>query len=147
MTLQRITAGFLRCVAILQVLTAAVVFMPVAWIAAWHAWIGLGLMPDDPFLRYVIRGAGYTQAAVGVLLWIMAGDVVRYRPLVIATAAIYLAAGPAFYLIETIAGMPRFWCLIDSVSCFSVGVVLMALCRLSSERKKAKGQGGDGPGI
>jgi hypothetical protein len=135
MTSARATANFLRLLAILQILTGAIVFMPVAWIAAWHAWLGLGPLPDDAVLRYVIRGAAYAQGAIGVLLWIMATDVVRYRPLVIATAAIYLVGAPAFYSIDTIAGMPRFWCIFDSVSCLLSGAILLVLCLGSAPKK------------
>jgi hypothetical protein len=131
----RSTARFLKFLSLLQILTGAIVVMPVEWIAAWHVWLGVGPMPDDAVLRYVIRGAAYSQGAIGVLLWIMATDVVRYRPLVMATAAIYLVGAPAFYLLDTIAGMPRFWCLFDSASCFLAGAIILALCLWSSPDK------------
>jgi hypothetical protein len=124
---------FLRLLAILQVLTGAIVFLPVAWIAAWHAWLGLGPMPDDAVLRYVIRGGAFVQGAIGVLLWIMATDLVRYRPLIIAVAAIYLVSGPAFYGIDAVAGMPGFWCIFDGLSCFAVGSILFLLFRTNAE--------------
>lgn len=132
MTFTRSTANFLRFIAVVQMLTLGIVFVPEAWIDSWHGWLGLGQMPDSPFLRYVIRGASYCQAGIGVLLWVMATDVVRYRPLVIATSAIYLVGGLAFYFIDTIAGLPRWWCLMDSVSCLLAGGVLLTLCLLSS---------------
>jgi hypothetical protein len=124
----RCTAAFLRVLAILQILTAGIVIMPLEWIGAWHAWVGLGVMSHAPMLRYVVRGAAFVQGGIGVLLWIMASDVARYRPLILATGVIYLVAGPAFYFIESIAHMPRFWCLLDSVSCLAAGSVLLALC-------------------
>jgi hypothetical protein len=123
----RWTSRFLRCLAILQVLTGAIAFVPIGWIAAWHGWLGLGQLPDDAVLRYVIRGGAFVQGVIGVLLWVIATDVERYRPLVITTAAIYLVSSPAFYLIDSIAGMPRFWCVFDAVSCFAVGAVLLGL--------------------
>ena len=125
-----LTAIFLRIIAIVQMLTFAVVLMPVAWIAAWHAWLGVGVMPDDPVLRYVIRGAAFAQGGVGVLVWVIATDVVRYRPLVITTAAISLFAAPAYYFIDATAGMPRFWCIFDFAFCFLAGGAL-TLCLLS----------------
>jgi hypothetical protein len=136
MTSSRSTANFLRFVAIVQILTFAVIFMPVAWIASWHAWVGLGVMSDTPVFRYVLRGASYVQGAIGVLLWVMATDIMRYRPLVVTTATIYLVGGPAYYLMDSIAGMPRFWCIFDSVFCLLAGGVLLALCLLSSPNPK-----------
>jgi hypothetical protein len=134
----RSTERFLRLLAILQMLTLAVVLMPVGWIAAWHAWLGLGVMPDDPVLRYVIRGAALAQGAIGVLLWVIATDVVRFRPLVVTTAAIYLFGAPAYYLLDATAGMPRFWCIFDGAFCLLAGGVLLTLCLLSSPNESAQ---------
>lgn len=130
MTPVRLTAIFLRIVAIIQMLTFAVVLMPTAWIASWHAWLGLGVLPDDPVLRYVIRGAAFVQGALGVLVWVIGSDVIRYRPLIITIAAICLCAAPAYYFIDATAGMPRFWCIFDFVYCLAAGGVL-TLCLFS----------------
>jgi hypothetical protein len=132
MNAQRLQANYLRSLAIVQMLTFAVVLMPVEWIASWHAWLGVGVMPDDPVLRYVIRGAALAQAAIGVLLWVIATDVVRYRPLVITISAIYLIGAPAYYCIDATAGMPRFWGVFDCAFCFLAGGALLTLCLLSS---------------
>lgn len=117
----------LRLLAILQILTAGIAIMPIAWIAAWHVWLGLGALPDDAVLRYVVRGGAFVQGAIGILIWIMATDVVRYRPLVIAVGGIYLVSGPAFYFIDSTAGMPLAWCVLDGASCFVTGSVLLIL--------------------
>jgi hypothetical protein len=128
----RVTANFLRVIALLQLLTAGLCFVPESTLGSLYSWAGLGQMPHLPFLRYVVRGAAYCQGAVGLLLWVIATDVIRFRPLVITTAAIYLVAAPAFYVIHATAGMPRWWAIMDTASCFVVGAVLLALCRLSS---------------
>jgi hypothetical protein len=119
---------FLRILAILQLLTGLIAIMPLSWIGWWHHWLGLGRLPDDATLRYVIRGGAFVQAAIGVLVWIIANDVLRYRTLVLAVGWMYLLSGPAFYLIDSIAGMPRFWSLLDGVSCFTVGMLTLAFC-------------------
>jgi hypothetical protein len=120
------TTSSLRIIAVMQILTVGIVFVPLAWLDAWHAWLGLGTMPDDALLRFAIRGAAFAQAGIGVLMWVMATDVVRFRPLVIACGWIYLVGGPAFYWIETVAGMPQSFCLFDSISCFFAGGILLA---------------------
>ncbi len=131
----RWTALCLRIIAIVQMLTFAVVLMPEAWLAAWHAWLGMGVMPDNAVLRYVIRGAAFAQGGVGVLVWVIATDVVRYRPLVITTAALCLFAAPAYYFIDATAGMPRFWCLFDFAYCLLAGGAL-ALCLWASRLRR-----------
>jgi hypothetical protein len=140
MNAQRSQGNFLRFLAIVQMLTIAVVFVPVEWIAAWHVWLGVGTMPDDPVLRYVIRGASLAQGAIGVLLWVIANDVVRFRPLVVTTAWIYLLGAPSYYFIDSVAGMPRFWCIFDCAFCFFAGGALLTLCSLSNVPSKTTQQ-------
>lgn len=130
------TARFLRFLAVLQMLTGGLTFIPNGWLASWHVWLGLGHLPNDAFLRYVVRGGAFVQGAIGILIWIMAGDIVRYRPLILAVGWIYLVSGPAFYLIDSISGMPLFWSLLDAVSCFAVGSIILALSLGSSAREQ-----------
>lgn len=120
---------FLRLVAILQVLTALVAFIPEKLLAVFQLQIGLGPLPHLPLFLYVLRGAAYCQGGIGVLLWIIAGDVVRYRPLMVATGMIYLIAGPAFYWIHVESGTPIWWAILDSVSCFVIGIVVLLQAR------------------
>jgi hypothetical protein len=124
----RSTANFMRFVAVSQMVAFVVVFVPESWIASAHSWLGLGQMPDAVILRYIIRGAAFSQGAFGVLIWVIASDVVRFRPLVITTAALYLVAASLFYFIDAIAGLPRWWCIWDCACCLVVGAVLLALC-------------------
>lgn len=131
MNYHRIQANFLRVIAIVQMLTFGLVVVPTGWLAEWHAWLGFGAMPDDAFLRYVIRGASFAQGAVGIWLWAIATDVVKFRLLVIVTGIIYFVAGPAFLVIDATVGLPGWWCAMDSVSCLVVGGIVLALCWLS----------------
>jgi hypothetical protein len=108
------------------------VFVPTRWLEAWHAWLGLGSMPDDALLQYALRGGAYVQGCLGVLMWVIVRDVVRHRPLVIAIGVIYLASGPAFLVLNAAVGMPKFWALFDGVSCTILGAALLAA---ASERK------------
>ena len=62
------TATVLRLIAILQMLTGGLTFIPNAWLANWHAWLGLGHMPNDALLRYVVRGGAFVQGAIGILI-------------------------------------------------------------------------------
>jgi hypothetical protein len=124
----RSTARVLRFLAVCEMLIFSITFLPDSFIASFHVWLGLGHMPDSVFLHYIIRGATLCQGAVGVALWIVASDVVRYRPLVVATAVTLLVAAPSFYFIDTNSGMPfaaRAW---DCTACFVAGAVLIALC-------------------
>lgn len=127
MKFARATTVVLRVLAVLQCLTGFISIMPLEWIARWHRWLGFGALPDDPVLRYVIRGGALVQAAIGVLIWIIASDIVRYRPLVLALGGIYLVCGPAFYLLDTVAGMPWYWAVLDGAACAATGTVILGL--------------------
>lgn len=103
-------------------------FLPEAWIDKFLAWFGVEPMPHAALMRYVLLGAGYLQLALGVFIWIIAKDVVRYRPFVIATIAVFLVGAPAFYVMDDIAGMPRWWCLMDFTCCLVAGGVPLVYC-------------------
>lgn len=79
-------------------------------------------------MSYMLQAAGYLQIAIGVLIWVIAMDVVRYRPLVIATIAIFLAGAPVLYVIDAVAGLPRWWCMMDFISSFLCGAIPLLFC-------------------
>lgn len=126
---------FLRFIAVCQLLAFIAVFLPVrVWLGRWYAWLGLGPPPEvSAVLRYVIGATAFFQGAIGVWLWIMVSDPVRYRRLLIATAVIYLVAVPVFYFVDASAGLPIWWRTYDCVWCFAVGVALVILCRRSHD--------------
>lgn len=134
----RAIGNFVRAIAVVQLLTLGVCFVPESALASFLAWAGQGPVPHLPFLYYVVRGASYCQAAFGVWLWIIAGDVVRYRPLVLATGGIYLVAAPVFAVIHFVTGMPRWWAIMDVGSCFFAGAGLLILCL-----RRSSGAGGE----
>ena len=98
-------------------------------------------MPGARLMRYVLFGAGYLQVALGVLVWVIAKDVLRYRALVIATIAIFLVGAPAFYLMDAAAGMPRWWCVLDFTCCFLAGGVPLIYCLWPSSVPSAIARG------
>jgi hypothetical protein len=48
---------------------------------------------------------------IGVLVWFIARDVVRFQPIIFAMLVVFLIAAPVFYLTNAIAGLPWYWCL------------------------------------
>ncbi len=85
-------------------------------------------MPQAVFMSYLLRAAGYLQIAIGALIWVIAADVIRYRPLVITTIGIFLVGAPVFYAIDAAVGLPRWWCIMDFVSSFLCGAFPLAFC-------------------
>ncbi len=63
-----------------------------------------------------------------MVIWVVATDVVRYRPMVIAIIVLHLIGGPVFYLMDVIIGMPLSWRIMDFVSFSMMGVLPLAFC-------------------
>jgi hypothetical protein len=131
-----LTIWLLRLAGTVEIAAFFAVVMPRAWMAATHSWLGLGEMPDGPVFRFVIRQASFIYATHGVLMWILASDVDRFRPLVVFTGFAYVVAGPVFFLIDWTSQTPWYWTVFDSVGCFVLGAVILGLVRW--EHREAK---------
>ena len=129
-------AILLRVVAISAIFSGISFFFPVAWIDSFLAWCGLEPLPDANLMRYVLRGAGYLQVGIGVVIWVIARDVVRFQPVVIAVLTAFLVGAPAFYWIDAAAGLPRWFCFVDFTCCFLAGAVPLAFCLCPSSNDR-----------
>ncbi len=95
-------------------------FIPDGWMNTFLGWFGAEPMPPGIFMRYCLDGGGLIIGGVGVVIWVVATDVVRYHPIAIAIIALHLLAAPVFYVMDTIVGMPLWWRVMDFGS-FLVG--------------------------
>jgi len=92
-----------------------------------------------------MRQVSFTYGLHGVGMWLIASDVVRYRPFVVLTAIGYLLAGPVFLLIDWTLGMPcGFWLAGNGGSCLLIGLLLSAVL---GERAAASGDKGSWPSV
>lgn len=93
------------------------------------SWLmGLGQPPMVPLLIYAAGGCAYVYLAAGILFWIASNDVVRHRPIVVASGWIYLVGVPAFLWIDGQAGLPSWWIAMDTLSCLILGAALLRAC-------------------
>lgn len=83
-------------------------------------WFGAEPMPQTIFMRYCLDGGGLIIGGVGVVIWVAATDIVRYRPIVVAIIALHLIAAPVFYVMDAFVGMPLGWRVMD-FGCFLAG--------------------------
>lgn len=130
MTCQRLQAWLLRYAGTIEILAFLAVAMPRSWMEVSHAWLGLGDMPVGPVTMFMIRQASYTFGMHGISLWVLASNVVRFRPLVILNGIAYLLAAPVFFLIDYTSGMPLWWTVVDSSGCAFFGATLLLLIRM-----------------
>jgi hypothetical protein len=124
---QRAQAWLLRVGGATEILAFVAVVMPRSWMATAHAWLGLGEMPRGPVLIFLARQASFVYGMHGILLWIIASDVTRFRPLVVFTGISFLIAAPVFFIIDYTAGMPLWWTIGDSFGCGFFGAAILLL--------------------
>jgi hypothetical protein len=123
-----------------ELLAFGAAFMPRAWMEANYARLGVGDIPSGPVFDSVMRQVSITYGLHGIGLWVIASDVVRYRPLVILTCLGYLAAGPVFVAVDVMNEMPRSWILGNGGSCALIGLLLgllLAAEKLTATRTSA----------
>ena len=99
----------LRILGVGGLLALVPVFMPFAWMAAAHRWLGLGEMPAALVVEYLARSASALYALFGALFLVVASDLDRYRPLVRFLGVAFTLLVPVFLFIDLAAGMPWWW--------------------------------------
>jgi hypothetical protein len=126
----------LRVAGSVEILAFVAVLMPRSWMESSHAWLGLGEMPSGAVLMFLIRQASYVYGMHGILLWLLASDVTRYRPLIRFTGFSFLLSAPVFFIIDYAEGMPLYWTISDAAACAFFGVALLWLDRADAERSE-----------
>lgn len=144
MTPRRLQACVLWLVGLVEVFAFAAAFMPRAWMEWGHGWLGTGEMPAGPVFESVMRQVSFSYGMHGVALWVIASDVVRYRPLVVLSAAGYLLAAPAFLWFDHLAGMPWSWRAGNSGSCLLIAALLTGLLWWERSSERSIGGANDG---
>jgi hypothetical protein len=127
MNRQRLLSWLLRLAGLVEILAFGAVVMPRSWMEVSHVWLGLGVMPEGTILMFMIRQASYVYGVHGISLWVLASDVVRFRPLVRLNGASFLVAAPVFFVIDYTTGMPFFWTVIDTLGCAFFGGAMLWL--------------------
>lgn len=129
MNRQRALVWLLRLSGTVEILAFISVVMPRSWMEISHEWLGMGTMPDGALLMFMIRQASYAYGMHGVSLWILASNVVRFRPLIVFNGVAFLLAAPVFFLIDYLTDMPLWWTIFDALACGFIGVALLLLTR------------------
>lgn len=123
-----------RALSLLLRVEAAVVFcslpaivLPTAWMAHVHAWLDLGDLPRGPIVEYMARTLSMLYLGWAPLLWVMAGDVRRYLPLLWVFGAMSLAASFTFLALDLLIPMPLWWTVTEfgMVFAFAAGGLLL----------------------
>ncbi|WP_404306687.1 hypothetical protein [Neorhodopirellula lusitana] len=115
---------FLRVVGYVSLLAFAAAIMPEKWMVEIGAELGMEPFPDHPLTFYLARNLSLLYGFVGVVLLLVASDLVRYRPLVRWIAGGTIVFGVFQGIVDSMASMPGWWTYGESCSTLSGGLLL-----------------------
>jgi len=131
----------LRCIlvfnGIMTLLALPAVFLPTAWLDAFHRGLELGPLPDGPIVQYLARSVSALYAAFGSLTLILALDIRRYAPLVTWWGSVAIVFGALLFWIDQTAGMPAHWTWGEGPYVVLTGLVVLVLQAISRPAPEA----------
>src|SRR3954447_19382738 len=119
----RDVAFVLRVIGVVDLLALGAVVLPGRWLAAAHAWLGLGQMPGAPLTGYLARSASALYALHGAVLLFVSCDVLRYRRLITFLGVAAFAHGAVLVGIDLAEGMPPWWTWAEGLGYLALGTV------------------------
>ncbi|MEZ6058390.1 MAG: hypothetical protein R3C01_16945 [Planctomycetaceae bacterium] len=122
----RVLAITLRIGGTVELLALFSIFLPRDWLEQAHAALGMGEMPSSVVIDFLIRQSSLFYTMHGVLLWYLASDPVRFRPIVVLMGWTFLLFGPAFFVIDLVVGTPLWWAIADPAACAIFGISILA---------------------
>jgi hypothetical protein len=110
--------------------------LPTDWMASTHEWIGLGAFPRSAVVEYLTRSIAALYGFHGVLLFLIARDVVRYVSIVRFAGVMNVLFGSMITAIDLHAGMPTLWTLFEGPPIVGMGAAILYLSQsIPSERR------------
>ena len=121
----RAVAMVLRAFGALDLCALVAVFLPLRWLAAAHAAVGLGALPHGPLVGYLARSASALYALHGAAVLFISFDVRRYWKLITFLAAVALLHGAIMLGIDLAEGMPVWWTSVEGLGFAATGGVVL----------------------
>ena len=117
-TAEKLLVWILRAAGVVCTLAIVPMLMPTAWAQGAHAAIGLGNLPVEPIVEYLVRGMSAMCALYGGLLLLLAGDVHRYRRVITYQAVAILTAATCATILMYHLPILGNYILLDVISCW-----------------------------
>ena len=103
--------------------------------AVAHNWLGMGEFPAAPLTDYLARSVSALYGFHGVLLFVIAGDPLRYERIVLYLGVTNIVFGLMLFAIDLHAGLPLLWTAFEGPPVVGLGVLVLYL-----RSRLAKGQ-------
>lgn len=124
----------LRLQGSMLLLALPAVFLPFAWMAAVHSWLGLGEFHHTPLVEYLTRSLSGMYAFWGPIYLLLAADVRRYLPLIRLIAVLQIVFGVGMLVLGVAVGMPLPWILSEAPVIVALSLAVLWLARQHSPR-------------
>jgi hypothetical protein len=119
----------LRILGTLDLLALVAAVAPRRWIILAHDWCGLGPLPDGPVVGYLYRSASLLYALHGAMIWFVAGDVVRYWPLIRFLAILAVVHGAFLIGVDAAEKLPGWWRWAEGPGFAATGAIVLCFQR------------------
>jgi hypothetical protein len=120
---------------IMTLLALPAVFVPTAWMDAFHRGLELGPLPQGPIVQYLARSVSALYAAFGSLTLVLAYDLKRHAPVVTWWGITAIVFGTLLFAIDRTAGMPAQWMWGECTYLVLTGIVVLLLQHLGRGAK------------
>lgn len=125
----RLLVLLLRVAGVIVVTAFGAMFLPTSWMAATHAWLGLGRFPEAPVVEYLTRSIAALYGFHGVLMLLVSSDLVRLRPVAVYLGWMNILFGSLVTIIDLEAGLPWWWTAGEGPPIAAFGVIILWLLR------------------
>jgi hypothetical protein len=112
---ERQLTWFLRGTAVVLIAAAPAVVLPSSWMQAIGAEFGLDV-PASPLVEYLTRSLSGVYGLLGVVLWMLSGDVRRYLPLLKFLVPSTAAFDATLIALDLWIPMPLIWTAGEAIS-------------------------------
>jgi hypothetical protein len=120
-------ALILRILGALDLFALVAALAPRPWIVFAHECCGMGSLPDGPVVGYLFRSASLLYAMHGAMLLLVAGDVVRYWPLIRFLAVLAVVHGIILIGIDAAELLPGWWRWAEGPGFAATGIIVLWL--------------------
>jgi hypothetical protein len=125
----RLLALLLRVGAAVLLTAFGAMMLPTEWMATIHRWLGLGEFPRTPVVEYLTRSVAALYGFHGVLMWMVASDLSRLRPVAVYLGWMNVLFGGLVTVIDLEAGLPWWWVTFEGPPIAGFGVLILWLLR------------------
>lgn len=127
MIAERLLVLLLRVSAVILLLATFAIVMPSEWMTRGDELFDLRTHAGEPLFEYLTRSLSAMYASLGVLSWVLASDLARYRPLITLWGWFHIGFGVVILGIDTWAGMPWYWTAIEGPGLVVAGSLTLYL--------------------